>query len=303
MFSGNHLGRKIHRQLLVCVFFVLSGNSLALCDVCPRIVSLAPSISEVIVSLGLAQNLVGVSRYDMPFEANHSVKSVGGYIDPNYEQVLALRPTDVFLLQEHKVAYEKLTRLGISVHAIEHRGIDGILKSFTLVGARCGVAKQAAIQRKTLQSQSEALTQFVGNSLGEDKRVRKALILLGDDPGTLRTLYISGRDGFFSDLLARVHATNIYHEQTTSLQGLSTEGLLQLDPDIIVQIADPSAPAYSRKEFLQKWQAFSELRAVREENVFYLQDASFHVPGPRFVKAQRLLAQVLYPHLDFSIGG
>lgn len=302
MLSINHLGAKRGRRVLLSLFLLLSGNSPALCDTCARVVSLAPSISEVMVSLGLAENLVGVSRYDMPFEANEHVESVGGYIDPNYEQVLSLEPTIVFLLKEHQAAFEKLTKLGVRVARLEHRDIDGILDSVILIGTECGVGEKARTLREKLVAQSNGVTKEVDNYRKNNLPPQKVLILLGDEPGALRSLYVSGNDGFFSDLLSRVHAVNLYQDQTTSLQGLSQEGFLQLDPDCIIQIADPKAPRFSRADFLRKWQSFKELRAVRSEKIYYFQDLAFHIPGPRFIYAQKLLAEVLYPSLKIHLG-
>ena len=109
-----------------------------------RIISLAPSITEVLFTLNLDDRVVGVTRYcDYPPEALAKDK-VGGYFDVNYEAVLALEPDVVIHLTEHEDAQRRLQDLGIETLAVNHSRVKGILQSITTIGDRCGAKEKGA---------------------------------------------------------------------------------------------------------------------------------------------------------------
>ncbi len=103
-----------------------------------RIVSMAPSITETLFALGLADKVAGVTRYcDYPPEAK-AKPQVGGLLDPNYEAIVALQPDLAILLTIHDEADARLKKLGINTLVVEHRTLDGILDSFRTIGEACG---------------------------------------------------------------------------------------------------------------------------------------------------------------------
>ena len=104
-----------------------------------RIISLAPSITEVLFKLDLGDNVVGVTRYcDYPPQAEDKPK-VGGYFDVNYEMLMSLESDLVILLVEHQDAIVRLEELGIPTLTVNHSRVEGILESITTIAERCGV--------------------------------------------------------------------------------------------------------------------------------------------------------------------
>ena len=78
-----------------------------------RIISMAPSITEALFALDLADKVAGVTRYcDYPLEAK-AKPQVGGFLDPNYEAIVTLEPDLAILLTIHDEADARLKNLGI----------------------------------------------------------------------------------------------------------------------------------------------------------------------------------------------
>src|SRR3954470_481013 len=99
-----------------------------------RVVSLAPSITEVLFELGLGDRVVGVTRYCVfPPEAR-AKPQIGGYYDPNYEAISAARPDLAVVLPEHAEIRKELEHLGLKVLTVDHTSVQGILASIQLIG-------------------------------------------------------------------------------------------------------------------------------------------------------------------------
>ena len=78
-----------------------------------RIVTLSPSLSEIVYGLGRGKELVGVSSYAAWPEAVEKIERIGGYFDPDLEKILSLRPTLVIGQEHHRALLAKLRALGL----------------------------------------------------------------------------------------------------------------------------------------------------------------------------------------------
>ena len=110
-----------------------------------RIVSLAPSITEVIFALGKEDLLAGVTQFsDYPPEAK-DLPRVGSYVHLDLEKIVALKPDLCIGIKDGNpvAVVQKLERLGIPVYAIDPRDINGVLETITKLGHLLGAGKQA----------------------------------------------------------------------------------------------------------------------------------------------------------------
>ncbi len=125
-----------------------------------RIVSLAPSATEVLFEAGLGPRVVGVTSYcRYPAEVLRIAK-VGGYLTPSYEALVALHPDLVVVLPEHEDVEPQIARLGLTAIRVDHRSLSGIIDSITTLGERAGEgakARRAADALRAHLSRPEAI--------------------------------------------------------------------------------------------------------------------------------------------------
>lgn len=259
---------------------------------CTRIVSLAPSITEILFDLGLGDRLVGVTRFCRYPPAAQKIPKVGGFYDVSLEQIVAQRATQVFVLSESARALEPLARLGIAVDVLDHTRVRGIQDSYIEVGRKCGIASLAEARVAQLRM------------LGEQVRARclrapilhgkRALVVVGRTrEGNESTgVYVSGRDGFYSDLLELVGATNVNTRSTVAIPTLSSEGILKLNPDIILEIVNTDDGELS-PTYMSFWKNFPTVSAIRHNRVFLLSDDMASIPGPRYINLAQKLSDLL----------
>lgn len=164
-----------------------------------RVVSLAPSLSELVLALGAGDLLVGVTRFDDDPRVA-ALPRVGGYNDPEPEAVLRLKP-DLVLAQpapENRGPVETLGRLGIAVEAFPLGTVEEIDAALGAVGARLGRAAEAALARSRIRAAREEARRAAAG------RPRpRVLLVFGLEP-----LVVSGRGGFAGQLLDDAGAEN-----------------------------------------------------------------------------------------------
>ena len=116
-----------------------------------RIISMAPSVTEVLFAVGAGDQVAGVTRYcDYPPEAARCPQ-VGGYLDPSYEAVLTLQPDLIVILSEQESSAGRMFReMGLEVLTVEHRDLAGIMESITVIGEAAGRQQEAAGLRDSL---------------------------------------------------------------------------------------------------------------------------------------------------------
>jgi len=261
---------------------------------CGRVVSLAPSITEILFDLGLGAQVVGATRFCRFPPAALAIERVGGMYDLSLEQIAMKQPTAVFALNESSHIAKPLSRLGIKTTLIEHRGVAGILESYSIIGRECGVEAQAAARVEELRA-AEREIQITCSARGGNKTTpTRAMVVVGraTSGGMSSDIYISGRDGFYSDVLRMVGAINVHSDRTVPVPTVSSEGILSLNPDVILEIVnvDDGESSAVRRSF---WSRFARIPAVVNNRVFILEDDFASIPGPRYILLAKKLSSLL----------
>jgi len=255
---------------------------------CARIVSLAPSISEVVIELGLGKNLVGVTRFDRLPEELSGLARIGGYMDLNLEQVQVLKPTVVIGFSEHVDSLKDFSRLGLKTVQVEHRDLEGITASIGELGNYCGAEEQArSLTERIDRLESEILAQIQQ----ERDTSPRVLVLLGYPGGEL---FASGTDGFYSAIIDRLGAQNALGTTTRSLGALSPESVIHLNPDVIFHISGANEHEVDRSELLKYWGRFSSISAVKAQRIYTFHGYDFTIPGPNYPLIMQQFARALY---------
>jgi iron complex transport system substrate-binding protein len=273
---------------------LLFGTSaLVRADDCSRFVSLAPSITETLFALDLGPQVKAVTRFcRFPIEAQKLPK-VGGFLDLSLEAIVAHRPTVVFLLTEQGDARVNLERFGAKTVTIDHSKVSGILDSLNTIGVMCGRTPQAGDLRSEMEARiNEVKKQVAG------KTVVRTLVTVGrgQETDSMSGVFASGSDGFYNELIEIAGGININRSSTISFPTLSAEGVTRANPEVILEIVDPTdAEKVSREKILNSWAAFPRVDAVKQGRIYLFTEDFASIPGPRFVEVLGKFAELLHP--------
>ena len=255
-----------------------------------RIVSLAPSITEILYALGQGDQVVGVTRYcNYPPEAR-TKNRIGGYFDLNYEAVVELEPTLIIMLAEHVKAREYFSGTGYQILVVNHLTLDGITSSIELIGAACECKSQAADLTSQIHAQMEDI---LGPIRGRPLK-RTMIAVDRSKPRSLEQIYIAGKDGFFDKMIELAGGINVY-DGNVPFPAISAEGIIQMNPEIIIELVpETTLQRSSVGELIGDWSSLKGVKAIEDDRVFLLTRNYVSIPGPRFILTLKDIANLLH---------
>ena len=258
-----------------------------------RIVSLAPSATEVLFEAGCGGRVVGVTSYcQYPAQAT-TLPRVGGYLTPSYEALVALRPDLVVILPEHVDARRHLTALGLDTVEFDHRTIRGILDSLATAGDLCGTRARADAAVAHL----DGVLRRVDERTYGRPRPRVVISLSRGPERGFGSLSAAGPDGVYHDLLLRAGGQNAVPSGPVLHPALSPESVIRLNPDAVLEFAPGAVDGTAIRE---EWRALPSLTAVALQRVFVFTEDFLPVPGPRLVRFTDTLARALHPDAPYT---
>jgi iron complex transport system substrate-binding protein len=250
-----------------------------------RIVSLAPNLTETLYALGVEERLVGDTDYcDYPLEAQTKPR-VGGGVNPNLEQVVALKPDLVLVTTalNRRETVAALERLGVPTYATDPRSVENILVSIERLADVLGVGERGEALVAKLRERLADLSRRL-----ENRAPKRVLFIVWTDP-----LISIGRDAFLADALRRAGAQSVV-DSTQDWPRLSLEEVVRIQPDFLVLASGHPDAAETTLKSLSDLPGWRSLEAIRGKRIAVISDA-VNRPAPRLVDAIGELARQLHP--------
>ncbi len=258
-----------------------------------RIISMAPSITETLFALGAGDRVVGVTRFcNYPPEAREK-EQVGGFVDPNYEAVVALKPDLVILLPEHEKVFNYLAELRLQYLVVHNRNVSEILDTILTIGIICGAEERA----KEMTADINARIQNILVQT-KDRYHPGVMISISRTIGTgaLKDVYIAGKNTFYDELLTFAGGRNAYDGPNIDYPVISAEGLLHINPEIIIDLVPDMEPkGLDGAALMREWQSVPGVAAVRNNRIYIVSNDYAVIPGPRFILFLEYLTQIIHP--------
>lgn len=282
---------KLIRALLICYAVALpaeaitvedfAGRKVTLNQPAKRIVALAPHIVENLYSAGAGDALVGVVSYsNFPQEAK-KIPEVGSYNAFSLEHVLTLEPDLVVMWGSGNgmQTLSKLEGLNIPVYVSELRKLSDVPQSIRNLSQLAGTASVGEVEASRIEKEFESLQHRYGG-----KRSLSVFYQIWNDP--LQT--VNG-EHLISEIIALCGGYNVFGDASTLAPRISLESVLLRDPDAIVA----SGMGEARPEWLDQWQAYTSLTAVKRDALLFINPDHVQRPTARIVLgAQRLCQQL-----------
>jgi iron complex transport system substrate-binding protein len=254
-----------------------------------RIISVAPSITEILFALGAGDQVVGVTTYCRYPEAAKVKPKIGGYTTPSVEAIFALRPDLVVMTKTRPDVAQKLQHAGIGVLEVQPENLAGIYESIQLISEKIGAPARG---RTLIQSiQKDLQVAAAGPIIGTKPRV---LFIVGRTPGTVLDLSVAGRGSYLSELIGLAGAENVFADASLPYPQVSMEEVIQRNPDVIIDMGHSEMLSEAQKQNVrQLWKRYSFLKAVQHNRVFPISADYFVTPGPRVVEAVRDIRKLI----------
>jgi iron complex transport system substrate-binding protein len=254
-----------------------------------RIVSLAPSNTEILFALGLGDRVVGVTNYcNYPPEAT-TKPSVGDYTEPNIEVIITMEPELVLATEEHEAMIEQLESHGITVVGLNPKNVDEVLTTITLVGTITSQDDEAASLVEDMQKRINAITAKT-NTLSASEKPRVFYIIWHDPIWTV------GAETFHDELIQLAGGVNIAHDLIGYVD-ISLEAVIDSNPQVIIAGVGMGTGEDLPLQFVQTEERLEVIDARQNGRIYSADMDIVSRPGPRIVDALEEFFRMIHPEL------
>ena len=249
-----------------------------------RIVSLAPSVTEMLFAIGAGEQVVGVTQFcDYPPEAVAKPKVGAGF--PNIESLVALQPDLVVASKDfiRPDALNKLEQLKIPVFVfLDARTVEDILGHIQTLGRmlnRSPAADALAASMRRRMADVKAAT--------ASRRRPRVLYVLNSDP-----FVTVGTGSFIHQVIELAGGANVASASPIAYPRLSMEEVLKQDPEVILFPAGQTENV--PEEQRRRWRQWTTVTAVKQDRFVQIPSVLLDRPGPRVVEGLERLARSLH---------
>jgi iron complex transport system substrate-binding protein len=266
------------------------GRSVTIDKIPQRIVSLAPSNTEILFALGLDDKIVGVTEYcNYPEEAMAKPK-VGGFSNVDIEKVVSLEPDLVLATHIHaKTVIPALEKLGITVVALTPSSLNEVLDSITLVGKITGQSREASELVSNLRARIETVTDKT-RTLSPNQKPRVFYITWHDPLMTAGTMTLA------DDVISNAGGQNIAYDISGD-KAINLETVISRDPQVIVASVGMGSGEDLPWQYVQTEPRLKNTQALLSDRLYRIDGDIIHRSGPRIVDALEQMARFIHPEL------
>ncbi|MCX5702917.1 MAG: cobalamin-binding protein [Candidatus Omnitrophica bacterium] len=252
-----------------------------------RVISLAPSTTEILFALGLDDEITGVSQYcNYPPKAL-SKEKVGTFSQANIEKVLLLKPDIIFCTGlEQAPIITKLKQLNLRVYISDPSNFKELFDSIREIGRLVNKEGRAVALIAEMKAGIEKITSKV--KLIPQERRPKVFVEIWHSP-----LMTAGRGSFIDELLGLAGGVNIAYDTQRPYSYFSPEQVIKRDPDcIILAYMDKESPL----KIIKGRFGWNNISAVKNNRIYNdINPDALLRPGPRLVEALEEIYERLYP--------
>ncbi len=268
------------------------GRSVTLDKIPERIISLAPSNTEILFALGLEEKIAGVTKYcDYPPEAKEKEK-IGGFSTPDIEKIVALAPDLILATSMHqKEVIPKLEKKGLTVVALAPEDLTGILYDIIMVGKLTEEKKEAFELVAQMENGIEGVTKKT-KDLTEEERP-KVFWVTWQEP-----IWTTGSGTFIHQLIVKAGGKNVFAD----LKGYKTvdlEAVIERDPEVIIGAAKHGAS--KPVNWVKTEPRLKVTKARKNDRICAVTGNLVERAGPRIVKGLEKIAKCIHPEIFGSL--
>ncbi|MDP2872772.1 MAG: ABC transporter substrate-binding protein, partial [Bacillota bacterium] len=252
-----------------------------------RVVSLAPSATEILYAVGAGGQVVGVDAYSNFPAAALDVAKVGDYAQISMESVVALKPDVVLASSLHGAQLAQMEQLGLKVLFVEPRNMEGVYKDIELVGKVTGHEAEAGRVISDMKAQLAAVASKLAGLSAEERPV--VYYEVWADP-----LMSAGPKTYTHEVIQLAGGNNLAHDAEVDYPILTSELIVARNPAVIVWPTFHGAEQLTPARLSERpgWGSISAIKGGRVHSI----DADIiSRGGPRLADAVVEMAKLLHP--------
>jgi iron complex transport system substrate-binding protein len=250
-----------------------------------KIVSLAPNITEILFSLGLDQEIVGVSIHcNFPEKVQSKVR-VGSYISLDFEKIVSLKPDLIIATGAGNTRdmVDRLERLGFPTYVIFPKNVEDVIQSVGHLSQLVGREKEGAEIIQEMKRRRERVMEL---TLGLPRP--RVFLQIGEAP-----IVTVGKNSFADDLIRLAGGDNVAGNEKEMYPRFGMEEILKRSPEVI--LISSMNPRGNYQKVLQEWSRWKTIPAVKNGQIHLIDSDLIDRPSPRIIEGLEEMARILHP--------
>ncbi len=263
-----------------------AGRKVKIPNPTQRIVSLAPSITEILFALGLNEEITAITKFcDYP-EAVLSKPRIGGFVNPDIEKIVSLKPDLIIGIRDGNPAgaIDRLSNFGFPVYLIDPKGFNGVMATIKNIGDVVGREKESRRMTNDLSEKRERMITLT-RSLSRPR----VFFQVGDVP-----LITVGKGTLADDLIRFAGGRSISENEAESYPSYSIETVLGKAPEIIIM---SSMPGKDHTHLAKRWENWKSIPAVKINAIHIIDSNLVDRPTPRILEGLEALVRIIHPEV------
>ena len=266
------------------------GNEFTLPKKVEKIISTAPSNTEVLVELGLSDKLVAIDKYSADVEGVNTDLPQIDFRNPDAETLISLEPDIIIASGHNKVGdedpFQLVKEAGIPVVYIPSSySIDGIYGDIEFIAEITGTEKQGTEIIENMKKEVEAIRE-IGDKITDKKKVYFEI-------GSTPSLYSFGKDTFLNEMIQIIGAENIFANEDSWISP-TPESVIDANPDVILTNV-PDTDGVSAVDEIKNREGWDSITAIKEGQIYSIDKNSSSRPSQNVIKALKEMAKAIYP--------
>lgn len=256
-----------------------------------RVISLAPSVTEVVFALEQGHRLKGVTRFSNFPPETRNLPRIGSYVHLDVEKIFSLRPDLCIAIKDGNPveAIRKLEALGVPVYAVDPKNLDAVQEMISDLGSLLDAKLQAE--------------KIVDNMKERIEKIRVRVSKIQNRPRVFFQIGISpivsvGTNTFLHELITLAGGQNLT-EGPEPYPRLAVEQIIALKPDVIIITSMTRGQSFDTVK--AQWSQWSNIPAVKNNRIFLIDSDIVDRPSPRLVDGLEELAGYINPEIFRSI--
>ncbi len=255
-----------------------------------RIVSLSPSVTEILYGLGAWPQVIAVSQFCTYPDDVKNKPRVNGWDNTNLEQVMALKPDFVIGVDaQEPFLRDKLNGLGVRSLFLKSQTLADILASVGEIGGATDHEREGKDLAAKIQGEIDAVRRAVA-----DRPHPRVLCVVDRVPGTIRDLYTATRGSYLDELISIAGGESIAPQAEHGYGKINKEAVLTLNPEVIIDMVQGSKGNFG-EDPVAVWNELGEVRAVRDKRIYSISDPSVIHPSQFVGHTAQTFARALHP--------
>lgn len=241
-----------------------------------RIITLSPSINEIVFALGSGNQIVANTQYCNFPKESINIPKVGGYSSVSLEKLLVAKPTIILAQDYDKELISNIKKLKLNIKTFKTNNLESIQNTIMAIGKLLNKSKKAQELNEGIRSSLVSLKNIVSD--------KKILIVISPRKDLNKIIYVGGNNLYFNDIIESSGNKNAYSSSSLAQPIVNVEKIIKMNPDIIIMLAPYIKQRNITKKELKKDWLNLPINASKNKLIYVVDKEYAGIPSNRVVK-------------------